>query len=667
MGGYRTQRGFLLIVAVILIAVAGTMAAVIMTLVAGSGEAGAKHANSTQSFFAAESGIERALYGLLQEATSCSALSYNGSITVGSETATYATSGTLYLPAVTSLSTAINATTTIIPVASIAGYALHGRITVGSEAITYTGTSTSAATCGTAPCFVGATRGVDGTTAVAAAAGTGVVQSQCLIRSVGALNDTQRTIERAVSTGGSGAMVTYVHENNLGVPYYRLWNNTEWGAEGTASNVGSEIRYMVVKAARTRREYILVTQTANGQIRAQIFDGTSWSNGVTVGATRLLGTVGNAGDRDFRAFDVEYETAGDRAVVVYRNNNNSDPDYQIWNGTNWSATATITANNTAGRPRWIELAAHPGATSNELALMVLNHNDDIDGTVWNGAAWSNMGLGVVFDATTASSSTKVFDVAYESGGAQRAMFVWLDSISCTANYRLWNGTNLSGAATFTGWNGCNTDGLWMRAAADPFSDDIMVVIQEVDDSETNTNETPPPNRDTNNDLASCFWNGAAWDCAHPAHAYDPESPDGNSRIFDIAFSTDPARPGEAWLMWGALAGGGTNIWRKSWTTGVGWEAAPTVVNGPDACLPQLLGHPNTGIMFAAIYEDTNTDAISSGYYRSGVWSTQQALWSGNTLDCQGPGGATSVRVHERVAVAAERTGPTPYDWTEIFP
>jgi hypothetical protein len=57
----RPQRGFLLIAAVVVIAVTGIMAVAIVTLTAGSGQAGGEHVSSTQALFIAESGLERGI------------------------------------------------------------------------------------------------------------------------------------------------------------------------------------------------------------------------------------------------------------------------------------------------------------------------------------------------------------------------------------------------------------------------------------------------------------------------------------------------------------------------------------------------------------------------------------------------------------------------------
>jgi hypothetical protein len=107
------------------------------------------------------------------------------------------TAATVYpiAPVSSTLSGAGITTTTpgVITVTVTAGaftsYAPHGRIRIENEEIDYSSTSTSAAVCGTAPCFTAWRRGANGTTAVTHAVGavTGAVfqDDQCLIQSRG--------------------------------------------------------------------------------------------------------------------------------------------------------------------------------------------------------------------------------------------------------------------------------------------------------------------------------------------------------------------------------------------------------------------------------------------------------------------------------------------------
>lgn len=199
------QCGFLLIVAVVLIAVVATMAVIIVTLTAGSGQAGGGHLQSTQALFAAESGIERALYGFTKEGALCTTpLAYTG--TVG--TASFSTTSTNY--SVTSaLPSAITSTTqTFVPiaVANLASYAPFGQVAIDSEKINYAKTSTSPADCGGgASCLAQAQRGASGTVAATHLLGASVVQNLCLIGSTGTLGSAQRAIDVAVQ-GTPGAI-----------------------------------------------------------------------------------------------------------------------------------------------------------------------------------------------------------------------------------------------------------------------------------------------------------------------------------------------------------------------------------------------------------------------------------------------------------------------------
>lgn len=195
MRGRRLQRGFLLIVAAILIVVAGVMAAAIATLTAGSGGAGALQLGATRAFFAAESGIEQVTQ-LFENGTSCSNLAATiGSPTVGA--ASYTVSATTYNPANTAISQAggIGATDTTIPVPvnGTSGFAPHGLILIDSEQIVYTGITASS--------FTGATRGFAGTIAVPHGNGAAISQNQCLVRATATSGSAQRVVESALQFG----------------------------------------------------------------------------------------------------------------------------------------------------------------------------------------------------------------------------------------------------------------------------------------------------------------------------------------------------------------------------------------------------------------------------------------------------------------------------------
>ncbi len=163
---------------------------------------------------------------------------------------------------------------------------------------------------------------------------------------------------------------------------------------------------MQLKYAPTRDEAILVALTNNGQVQAQVFNGTSWS-GVTVLST--VNATNPNGVSLYRGFDIEYEkTSGDAIVVA--GDGTADPNYYVWNGSNWASGVDINIPTT-GVPYWIELASKPG--TDELALITLDSNSDVYGMRWTGSAWDNMGTATAWETTASIATMKAIDVAYE--------------------------------------------------------------------------------------------------------------------------------------------------------------------------------------------------------------------------------------------------------------
>lgn len=424
----------------------------------------------------------------------------------------------------------------MIPVNSVAGYAAHGRITIDAEAINYTGTSTNTAVCGGIDaCFTGARRGVGGSAAASHSTGAAVFQNQCLIRATGTSGDSRRIVERATtsSVGGGSAMIVYAKNNGDGVPYYRLWDRVAgaWGTEATANNVGADIHWLVLKFARTRNEAILGSMNSSGQIRVQVWNGDT----LTWGAPQLIATVTANNDNLYRGFDIDYETNSDRAVIVYNDNTNSRFAYRTWDGATLSSQTTVNIPLGA-KPRWIETAANPHSTSNELAVIMLDRNNDVYGMRWTGAVWSNMGSGVAWDTDAADSNFRPIGTVWESTSG-RALFVWGSNTNRRIYHRVWTGLALS-APQFRDVAALGGRVTWLRVVRDPYSEQIVSGVMN-----------------GGRDLNTAMWSGPPGDgwTDHPEH--DANTEDGNDRNFDIVFETSAVRAGQAWLMWGGRVAG----------------------------------------------------------------------------------------------------------------
>lgn len=446
-------------------------------------------------------------------------------------------------------------------------------------------------------------------------------------------------------------MMVYAKETpaaSVGVPFYRIWDNTSatWGAEQQATDVGAGlIQYIIVKSARTRNETILGTLDSNGDIRVQIWNGTSWSDGTTVGATRLISNVG--GNDLYRGFDIEYESNSDRAIVVY-SNNTRNPLYQIWNGTTWtagvslSAAAELNANYTTSTSiiRWIDLAADPRTTSNNIVLSTLDDGNGVYGVYWNGTKWTRLSAATAVWGTTNINTRKPMDVAYEHASAYRAMFIW-GTTGTTTNqqqYRTWDGTTLSGITNQTITTMSNTP-QWCRLVAQPNSNQMMYVVQ-----------------DAGSDLSSLFWNGTTFGTQT---TLDTTTESATSRNFDFAFETYPSNVGQGWLVWGT-ATGSDQVRRRHWN-GTGWDTILAKI-GDDTAYVRVLAQPVTGAFFAGLYQSTQsaTDDIQEINLTNGsaTWSAIGTVWNG---------GVVPNPVMQRIAMTPIGGSLSIYDWLEIFP
>lgn len=404
-------------------------------------------------------------------------------------------------------------------------------------------------------------------------------------------------------------------------PYYRLWDGSSWGPEKTASAVGAGIQYIVLKFARTRDEAILGTLDSTGAIQVQIWNGTSW------GVPTVLANVGITNDA-YRGFDIEYETNNDRAVVVYNNANSADPAYRIWNGASWSSLVSITASPTTGVPAWIKLAPNPLSASNDIAIILLDSNNDVYGMTWNGTGWNTMGVATTWDTTATNFKKRGIDVAYEKTSG-RAMFIWADSIATDQYYRIWNGTTLT-SSTLLDIPAMAGAGQWVRLVADPSagSNKLMYGVQ-----------------DSGSDLNTRLWSGSSWDSAtqHPEH--DNNTEDGADRNFDIVFETHSSNPGTAWLVWGD----NNTISRKRWN-GSSWGAA--TVSGDDTALIQLFANPANGDIFMGVYQDSSSSPITGRKIFEEHLTGGSVSWSADGVIWAGP--VVNNPVMERIAIASKK-------------
>ena len=593
----KRAGGFLLVVAIFILVVIAVAIAALGNMTSVDVRSSSEHAQSEQAYFAAVSGLEHASLQF-GGGTQCGNLT-NTNVAAGA--GSFSTSGVLYAPARTALNGANTAASTTITVASTAGYAPRGQVLIDDEYINYTSI--------TATSLLNAQRGASGSTAAAHSTGTPVAQTMCVVTSAGVVGGARRVLQKGIRL--PGAMMVYAKANTVFTPFYRIWDGSAWGAEQTATSVGANaINFMVLKFARTRNEAILGVQDSTGAITIQIWNGSTWSAVTSLGAPAAA---------NYRGFDIEYERNNDRAIIAYSANAAAQFSYRIWNGSTLSAATDITTATTPAMPagfgslRWIEMAANPLASSNELALIMTNNGGNgaahIYGMRWTGSGWNNMGAAADWDTTARDTATKMVDVAYEQTSGD-ILFVWGDNSNSNQFYRSYSGGVLGAVNTLNiPLQGGNP--MWLRLAPDPTSDRIMYAAA-----------------DSGSDFDTRVWTGSAWDAAHIE--LDGTIENTNDMVFDIVYETHPSNANIAWAVWGD----GTRVSRRRWSGA--W--APVTNSGDDTAHVKLLAHPfkDSGAVFAQMYQSSTsaTDDITAMQITAGgaAWpATETQIWAGPTV------------------------------------
>jgi len=718
----RRERGFAAIVGIIIVVIIGLMAATLGYLSSNNAASGAGLNQSGEAFFIAKSGIEYAGFNL-GSGTACGSLS-TAAQTVGGGTFTLS-AGTLYNTSTTVGTGGISSSDTIIPVGSVANLASHGLVSVASSAtssedIQYGSTSTSATTCSpkNAPCLLGARRGYSGSTAAAAAAAVTVSQLQCVVRSTGVASGSPgatRVLEASFqivnpAVANPQAMIVYTKGSSTQA-YSRVWDPTTggWASEttapvaGTGGGTATNLQFLRLALARTRNDAVLVLKDTSGQIFVQTWNGTTWT---TQNSNTRISNTGSGGSPDpaiTRGFDVVYQTSNDNAMIVYDvGGTNAAPRYRTWDGTTLSGAGNTNLDNGSGSsapnyginiPLWIELAANPLSSSNEVALIAMQSSTSsgtgrraVRGNVWNGS-WPATGsslnggntLGYVNAATftvpTDTNVRKAIAVSYESQSG-RAMYAWADSaVAGQIDYVIYAGTTLKVSPASTILTTTTCIGEWLRLISAPNSNNIMLALQSAKQASNCTNG---PRLDT------LLWDGSSWSGAHPQHAQDglsgrpPTTASEFEQNFEFTFETHPASPGYGWLSWGT----GSGVSRRRFESGTTWSNTVSVsvaAGSPTVSFAAVRANPISGRLFDGLYSlsssavpgvwtNTRTGAIRDAFNTDDVkgWfapPVSGSAFSGRltaTTSAASPAG-------ERVAVAVRPAGAALIEMQEIYP
>jgi uncharacterized repeat protein (TIGR01451 family) len=158
-------------------------------------------------------------------------------------------------------------------------------------------------------------------------------------------------------------------------PSYSEWDGSAYAAKQTMPTVSANWRILQGADSPHRKEKIVVGINTLSQVAGLMWNGTAWSS-------LSINPLGTVSESYWWGADVAYEQNSGDAILVW--NASGALKYSVWNGTSWSAPATI-GTYTGTEPQQMHLEAKPG--SDQLILVVNDVNADDYVMLWDGSNW----------------------------------------------------------------------------------------------------------------------------------------------------------------------------------------------------------------------------------------------------------------------------------------
>ncbi|MBP2031022.1 Mg-chelatase subunit ChlD [Methanohalophilus levihalophilus] len=376
----------------------------------------------------------------------------------------------------------------------------------------------------------------------------------------GDINDSAFSINvSSIPLFSDKAMLVYTDTNSDSVPRYRSWDGSSWSSEQSAEYVGGDITHLVLEASPSSGEFILGSLDENLDGNFQVYE-DGW--GSVTEHSRYL----NSYER--RGFDIAYERNSGEALAVY--DAYSSVRYSTWDGS-WSSEEYISSSTLgSGSLYWLSLESAPD--SDEIVMVTLDSSRDIRAQVWDGSSWVDSEF-ITNDAR--ATSYQCYDVVYEQQSGN-AVVVWSNMNGNAVYYKIWDGSSWSSATSLYSFDDSHRV-YWIKMAADPNSDDILVAMSDLD-----------------NDVRVATWDGSSWSSTQEIES---SSPTYAIRSFDVAFENNS---GNGMVVWS----NDTAVPRYKTWNGSSWSselAASNVTN--DVRWVKLESDPVSNSIFLVTSDD----------------------------------------------------------------
>lgn len=351
-----------------------------------------------------------------------------------------------------------------------------------------------------------------------------------------------------------------------------------WSGEGDVfdTNDAGDLRWHVAQASPNGKTQALLAVGSSNTLYGYLWSGSTLTN-------LSLGSIYTA---SYRSFHAAFEQSSGRLLVVA--SHPSSPNtitYWVHDGSTMVVNgATYTFSTISGNIHWVQMAAQPG--SNQIALMVLDSNAHTAGLIWNGSSWGSEKK--LNSAALPTNTKEPIAVKYTLSGAYRgrAVFVWAEANDIYS--WTWNGGAWESAAK-SKMDATTYNITWLRLAADPNSDKLLLGIVDYDQ------------------LYTLAWNGAGWGSVQAvATSYLSAGAFGGNRPFDVAFEYLSGHSGHAILAYAEVYNGVQ--YRHTADIYGSWSAASQVMSN-QYCRWVELTSTDEGQIFLT------TDSGSGSYYQ----------------------------------------------------
>lgn len=264
---HKRHSGFMMLVIAVLLVVFAGLAVAFVAMISSGSNSSTSTVSANAAHNLAHTAMEEGSYALSQNQSNCSS-TWSAVTAYGGGTYQY---NCTHYDTTATLTSALNATATSIPLSSTSNFASFGAVTINSETIYYNGVSGNT--------LLNARRGKNGSSAAAHASGATVTQKEYVIMGRAGVPSLsapfgQRTVGKAVLVSQSGGGSGYYAVGNNGVML--KYDGTAWSTVLTASGV-------TFRDIEISSNYgFAVGNGGSNRISVYAFNGSTWSGPTTL-------------------------------------------------------------------------------------------------------------------------------------------------------------------------------------------------------------------------------------------------------------------------------------------------------------------------------------------------------------------------------------------------